>query len=137
MIVPKPPSFEPLSKHALHQLCDRLLLDDNIAVEECVSFVLADTKGVWHGRARAMMCRRLKHCNLTPTQRHHLVDRILGRLNSSDFSEQFRDQLRLVLYLNKQAAFNAAVKNLDGIPKDHVKRLSLWILKHSNNSLKG
>jgi hypothetical protein len=58
-------SFESLDKAQLHALCDRLLTDDSDAVEECVAFIEAETLGRWHGRARAMMARRFKHCRLS------------------------------------------------------------------------
>src|SRR4051794_8439284 len=87
------PAFESLSKAQLHDLADRLLVGDVDAVEQCVRFVEAETLGHWHGRARAMMARRLKHYSLTPQQQGRLVDAILERLASGRFSEQFKDQL--------------------------------------------
>jgi len=63
--IPLPNSeFEFLPKVELHQLADELLNHEPLIVERCVQFVLAETHGLWHGRARAMMCRRLKHCEL-------------------------------------------------------------------------
>ena len=53
--------FELLSKQRLIELGDRLLTFDVTAIGYCVAFVVAETKGIWHGRARAMFCRRLKH----------------------------------------------------------------------------
>src|SRR4028118_1423694 len=44
--------FEALHKEDLHQLADRLLLDEAEAIELCVTFIEADTPGNWHGRAR-------------------------------------------------------------------------------------
>jgi hypothetical protein len=89
-----------LTKLGLRDLADRLLLDDPEAVETCVRFVEAETVGNWHGRARAMMCRRLKHCTLSASQCQGLVFCITERLRSGHFSEQFWDQLGLSLYLD-------------------------------------
>src|SRR4051794_12279788 len=93
------PTIESLSKIHLHHLADQLLIADVDAIEQCVGFVEAETLGYWHGRARAMMARRLKHCPLTPQQQERLVDAVLQRLASGRFSEQFKDQLRLALQI--------------------------------------
>ena len=45
-------------------LADRLRFNDTDAIESCIKFIEEDTKGAQHGRARALMCRRLKHCTL-------------------------------------------------------------------------
>ena len=58
-------SSQSLSKSDLHLLADGLILEDPLAIAACVAFIRAETKGVWHGRARAMMARRLKHSNLS------------------------------------------------------------------------
>ena len=121
--------LESLSKRDLHQLADDLVLKETGAVEKCVEFVLAETEGLWHGRARAMMCRRLKHCEITAEQRRQLVACITERLALGNFSEQFYDQLRLAMYLD-QKRVEVAHKCLSGVPKDHVRRFAIWILKH-------
>ena len=77
-----------------------------------------------------MMCRRLKHCAVNPQQREQLVTCITGRLGSGNFSEQFYDQLRLVIFLDRRTTFAAACKFLSESPKDHVRRYSAWVLKH-------
>jgi hypothetical protein len=85
-----------------------LLSCDREAIERCFEFILAETRGVWHGRARAMMCRRLKHCEIAPERRQRLVDCIMNRLVSGDFSEQFQDQLRLAIHLDPERTFKLA-----------------------------
>jgi hypothetical protein len=60
--------FELLDKGDLYDLATKLLVNDRDAISKCVEFVLTDTKGLWHGRARAKMCRRLKHCELSKEQ---------------------------------------------------------------------
>ncbi|HEY0604139.1 MAG TPA: hypothetical protein VGD58_14570 [Herpetosiphonaceae bacterium] len=125
--------FEALHKDELHQLADRLLSDDPEAIELCVAFIEADTPGNWHGRARAMMARRLKHCTLSPQQQSRLIEAILGRLVSGRFAEQFKDQIRLVLHLDAAEAFTIARSCLDH-PKEHVRRYAAWILAHKQQS---
>ena len=51
-------------KVELHELADELLLDDSAAIEQCVRFFEADTKGLWHGRARALMARSKSSCTV-------------------------------------------------------------------------
>jgi hypothetical protein len=84
--------FASLSKLQLRALADKLLAPEPVNVDYCVEFVVAETRGLWHGRARAMMCRRLKHCPLGRTNRTKLLACILHRLQTGDFSEQFKEQ---------------------------------------------
>ena len=116
-----------LSKPGLHALADRLLVDEAEAVERCVAFVLVESRGFWHNRARAMMSRRLKHCSLSAAQRGALVACITGRLAAGTFAEQFKDQLRLALHLDLAATRRAAAACLDS-PAAHVRRHAAWVL---------
>jgi hypothetical protein len=119
----------PLTREELHALADRLLCDDLAGVEACLSFFQAETRGLWHGRARALIARRLKHCRLSPEQRTQAVDAILDRLASGRFSEQFKDQLRLALHLAPEQTLTVARK-CQGSSADHVRRYATWILSH-------
>lgn len=125
-------SFQSLDKQELHALCDRLLTDDSDAVEECVAFIEAETGGLWHGRARAMMTRRLKHCSLSQPQCTRVVRAILDRFVSGRFSEQFKDQLRLVLHVAPEKAFTVARRS-QGAGAEHVRRYATWILSHETH----
>lgn len=116
-----------LTKRELHALADGLLAPEPWVIERCVEFVLAETQGLWHGRARAMMCRRLKHCLLGRTHREQLVGCIAGRLASGMFSEQFKDQLRLALHLDRQQTLEVCRKSV-GSTKPHVRRYAQWAL---------
>ena len=119
--------FDSFSKQQLHELADQQLTFVSLAIEYCVEFVLAESKGLWHGRARAIMCRRLKHCKLGRTHRTKLVACILGRLQSGEFSEQFKDQLRLALHLDSKQVLEACERVLPN-PKPHVGRYVTWII---------
>jgi hypothetical protein len=126
--------FEELDKRELHDLADGLLAPDPAVLDTCIRFVLAATRGNWHGRARAMMCRRMKHCEIGPAQRKQLVDCIVGRLRDGNFSEQFYDQLRLAIRLDPHSTFAAARTCSSQSPKTHVRRYALWVTKHDRNA---
>lgn len=119
--------FASLTKPELHALADALRTCEPVEVQYCVDFVLADTQGLWHGRARAKMCRRLKHCALGRTQRTALVECITTRLLSGRFSEQFKDQLKLALHLDAARTLAACHSGLDSA-KPHVRRYAQWAI---------
>lgn len=119
--------FASITKCELHAWADALEFCEPVAVQRCVDFILAETKGLWHGRARAMMCRRLKHCGLGRAHRTALVKCITGRLESGAFSEQFKDQLRLALHLDAQCTIVAARNGLKS-ERPHVRRYAEWVL---------
>jgi hypothetical protein len=120
----------------LQELADRLLLDDSEAVEMCILFVEADTlRGVaGHGRVRARMCRRLKHCTLSPSQSQRLVSCIMERLDSGNFSQQFKDQLRLALHLDVRTTLAVALASCKD-SRDYVRRYAEWIVTHHSHRI--
>jgi hypothetical protein len=124
-----PGEFAAVSKVQVRAWADALVAEDPSIVETSVRFVCAETFGVWHGRGRAMMCRRLKHVHLTQVQARRLVGCILQRLSTGHFSEQFRDQLRLALHLDATTTLAAAKQALDD-PTPHVRRYAEWVLSH-------
>lgn len=119
--------FEALSKPELHALADALRTCEPLTVQRCVDFVVAETKGLWHGRARAMMCRRLKHCAVGRSHRTSLVACITGRLASGAFSEQFKDQLKLALHLDAPRTL-AVCRDCLASGKPHVRRYAEWVI---------
>ena len=131
-VKPQNSRFESLGKGELLALCDRLPTDDSDALEECIAFLEAATLGIWDGRARAMMARRLKHCPLTPPQRTRVVGAILDRLLNGRLSEQFKDQLRFVLYVAPEGAFTVA-RRCEGAAAGHVRRYAAGILAHETH----
>ena len=118
-----------LSKKELHSLADGLIGGYQDSIDHCVEFVANESKGIWHGRGRAMMCRRLKHCALTAAQKTQLLEAILERFVGGGFSEQFKDQLRLAMHLNWEVTLAAAHKALKS-HKNHVVRYAQWVLPH-------
>jgi hypothetical protein len=121
--------FEAMSRLEVRALADSLLGGQPDVIETCVRFTCAETVNLWHGRGRAMMCRRLKHIPLARNQKDRLVKSILHRLATGQFSEQFGDQLRLALHLNSRATLAVATRALES-GKPHVKRYSKWVLSH-------
>ena len=124
-----PPDFGSCSKFELRALCDRLPSDDPEAVEACVAFLEAETVGLWHGRARAVIGRRQRAVLEPPAQRDRVARAVLGRLVRGRFSEGFRDQLRLVLRVAPERAFDAARGCPPGAPP-HARRFAAWVLAH-------
>ena len=123
------PGVSSLTREEVRALADRIKAADPPAIDDAVRFVCAESEGLWHGRGRAMMCRRLKHIPMSRSQSKPLVDAILGRLKAGRFSEQFRDQLRLALHLDRNAALEAARRGATS-DKAHVRRYSQWLLSH-------
>jgi hypothetical protein len=115
-----------MTKGELWTLADRLLEGTPEVVEQCVAFIETESFGLWHGRARAKMSRRMKHINLTAGQRRRLVTVILNRLANGQFSEQFKDQLRLAVRLDRRTAFEAARKCQGS--GGYIQRYAEWVL---------
>jgi len=119
--------FDHLSKLDLRRLAEELLGNDPVVVDYCIAFVCAETRGLWHGRARAKMCRHLKHAALSRSQRDRLLACILARLEQGNFSEQFKDQLRLAIHVAPKATL-ASCRRSQGSTQPHVERYCSWAL---------
>ncbi|BDS07406.1 hypothetical protein NT6N_24460 [Oceaniferula spumae] len=118
-----------LDKQALHGLCDRLIGKDADAIEDCIRFIESDSEGIWHGRARAMMCRRLKHIALSEVDSDRLITSIFDRFKSGNFSHQFRDMLHLAIDLDRTSTL-ALARQLSGDSREFVRRQAAWIIQH-------
>lgn len=120
--------FFRLTRPQLARLADGIIGGDGAAIQTCVLFICAETTGVGHGRARARMCRRLKHVTLSPQQQAVVVDAVCRRLTGGRFSEQFRDQLRLALLLDSPVVLSCAQRALAS-DIAHSQRLAAWVLR--------
>lgn len=119
-----------LSKYEWLAVADELLRHQAPdVVDLCVRFFLAESRGVSDGRIRALLARRFKHCQLGRTHRDQLVACIARRLTEGNFSEQFKDQLRLALHLDRQAILAAAAGCAHG--RAYVRQYALWVLAHA------
>lgn len=105
------------------------------AMDLAVAFLAGDSRGHWHNRARAKFARRLKHCPLRPEQSRAVVDCIIARMRHGHFPEQFIDQLRLALHLDRQAVVAASREALDS-PLLHVQRLAGWVIAFHGEGLR-
>jgi hypothetical protein len=119
--------FENMTKLEVRSLADELPSGSVDAIERTVRFVCAETQGLWHGRGRAMMCRRLKHLELPRAHRDRLIGVILERLLGGHFSEQFKDQLRLALHIDAAKTL-AAARGAAVSGRPHIRRYALWLL---------
>ena len=131
--IPEPSTFPSaadffcLGEYDLHDIADQMRdATSPDLVEFCARFVVADTKRNGHGRIRALLCRRLKHVTVTPEQSSLLVECILDRFVRGDFGEQFRDQLRLALHLDRTARLSAGTAMLES-PKQYLRRHATWM----------
>jgi hypothetical protein len=115
------------SKQDLQHLAQRLLHNEPDAVESCLVFFEAETRGYWHNRARAMMARRFKHVPLTLPQQARLVHTILQRLATGTFTEQFKDQLRLACRLDPDRVV-ATARACQSSPKAYVRQYATWVI---------
>ena len=79
----------------------------------------------------ALLARRFKHCQLGRTHRDQLVACIARRLTEGNFSEQFKDQLRLALLLDRQAILAAAAAAGCAHRRAYVRQYALWVLAHA------
>lgn len=118
--------LEAYPKAALERLIDDLAADRPEALEECLAFFAASTRGHWHNRARAKIARRLKHHDLADIERRRLVAVIERRLVGGDFTEQFKDQLHLLQHLDPTAAA-AAANVASGSAQPHVRKYGEWL----------
>jgi hypothetical protein len=117
--------FSTVKKRKLYALADRLKEQESEVIDCCVDFVVAESKGNGHGRVRALMSRRLKHCALSCVSQTKLLGCILQRLQSGEFSEQFKDQLRLAMHLDLKQTSAACVRAASS-ELAHVRRYAAW-----------
>ena len=115
-------------KYQWRKLADGLLAGDAHATEACVRFFEGETRDIGHGRVRALIARRLKHCALDEDQRARVTAAVWRRLVSGTFAEQFRDQLRTALFFDRQRTREIAAQCLES-PRPHVRRLAQWVLE--------
>lgn len=117
-------------KRELQALADAVLLDEPFALGRAIVFFLESSRGFWHNRARAMLARRFKHCEISLEDRVAIVSCICERLTIGDFTEQFRDQLRLARLLDRRTLEDAAIRALHS-RKDYVRRYARWVLERA------
>ena len=116
-----------LTKGQLHDLIDDAKAGDSDAIKQAIAFILVESFGYWHNRARAKLCRHFKNHPPSPKQCDRLVDAICRRLISGNFHEQFKDQLSMAIRFNRdrmEKCGNIALKS----DREHVVRYGHRVL---------
>jgi hypothetical protein len=125
--------YENLSRRELRDFADRVAENDPDAIEFATRFFERETKGTWHNRARAMLARRFKHCELNDSQKRRVQSAIYRRLHTGEFFEHFKDQLRLALHFDRGETITEAAE-ASKRPVPHVIQYSRWILEHDDQT---
>ena len=131
MVLPK--AAQNYTKPELESLISRLKHGDRDAEYECVNFFLAESLGIWHGRARAKICRNLKNHHPDATLRLKLVEKIISRLKTGNFSEQFKDQLTMAIRFSPDKMLETAHRLRDS-EKEYVRRYAAWVCNAIDNA---
>ncbi len=97
------------------------------AVDAAVNFMCTTSRGIGHNRHRARFSRLLKYIELTENQAQSMVDTILLRFETGDIDEQFVDQLRFSLWLDKERTV-ANARLLLNSDKDYIVRYAKRLL---------
>jgi hypothetical protein len=121
-----------LTKAELHSLIDDVKRGDADAISRAVAFVAAESFGMWHNRARAKLCRHLKHHPPSDDECRRMVDVIANRLVDGRFYEQFKDQLSMAIRFSAERLDSAASVAVDS-DRDYIRRYGHWV-RHVLNS---
>ena len=89
-----------LTKSQLHNLIDETKVCNLEAIGQSVAFVLTESFGYWHNRARAKLCRHFKNQRPSPQRSDKMVDAVCGCLLSGNFYEQFTHQVSKAIRFN-------------------------------------
>lgn len=121
-----------LTKPELHSLIDDVQLGDTDVTSRAVAFVIAESFGMWHNRARAKLCRYFKNHPPSEYECQRMVDAITSRLIDGRFSEQFKDQLSMAIRFdpNRMAEVATVASRSD---REYIRRYADWVC-HSLNS---
>ncbi len=137
---PFPATFDSLLKHRnwkppesyrraeLQELIEQIKANDADAIEEAVMFAAKDSVGLWHGRARAKICRNLKNRTIPRHLQDVLVQAVFNRLLTGAFSEQFKDQLAMAIRFRPLDMARYATLACES-QKDYVQRYGHWVLE--------
>ncbi len=115
-----------LTKSELHALIDDVQRGDLDATHRAVEFVVAESFGLWHNRARAKLCRYFKNHPPSDDDRKRLVEAIVARLIDGCFYEQFKDQLTMAIRFDRDRMEEAQTV-ASRSEKDYVRRYADWI----------
>ena len=122
-----------LSKGDLRSLVADTKTGDMSAVGRSVEFVIHESFGNWHNRARAKLCRFFKNHPPDEDECARMVDAVCTRLITGKFYEQFNDQLSMAIRFDcermTKTAFVAANSE-----RDYIRRYGARVL-HAIDSI--
>ena len=132
------PSYAPrhirdITAVQLHDLIDETKSGSTDAIRQSVEFVIAESFGYWHNRARAKLCRHFKNHRPKPAQCDRMVTAIIGRLISGNFYEQFRDQLSMAIRFDSKRMKDSAAIAIES-DREYIRRYGNRVL-HSITSI--
>lgn len=115
-----------LRKPELNSLINDVKHGDAEAIAKAVEFVVAESLGLWHNRARAKICRYFKNHPPAPDECRRMVDAIVERLTKGQFYQQFKDQLTMAIRFapDRMAASAAVASSSD---KEYIQRYANWV----------
>lgn len=113
-------------KYKLTWLRDQLVNEDPHLIAIAVEIICLETQGLSHNRLRASMCLKLSSLTLKQSQWEDVLQCILNRLLTGNFSERFKDQLKFIIRTNPQWVRSEVKKGLLS-EKEYVRRYSAWL----------
>ena len=110
----------------LHGFIAEVKNGEQTSVSKAVDFVIAESLGMWHNRARAKLCRHFKNHPPTPDQQTRLVESIAKRLITGRFYEQFKDQLAMAIRFCPARMSDAAAAASQS-ERPYVQKYAEWV----------
>lgn len=117
------------SKYELTHMISLMKKGDLDSLDEAVYFLINESDGVWHGRARAKISRNIKNKDLESDIKLKIAAVIAGRFNSERFAEQFKDQLKTAIKFAPNLLRKYASIQLHS-SKSYMKRYANWIINY-------
>ena len=106
---------------------------DGSAVVRSIDFLIRESLGVWHNRARAKLCRFFKNHPPESDECARLVDAVCRRLLTGQFYEQFSDQLSMAIRFDRDRMAESAAVAVKS-EREYIRRYGARIL-HAIDSI--
>lgn len=102
-------------------MISRMKQGDHSARDQCIAFTTFESRGMWHNRARASICRFLKTHPPSPEDPEQLVAVVCTRLTTGYFTEQFNEQLSMAIRFSPDK-MDAVADESGNDDRDYVRR---------------
>jgi len=121
----------------LKNFIDPLSKASSIEIDLSVNLLIDNAKydEIGRGRVKAKIARQLKYVELTKDQKQKILEIIEQRLLTGNFSQQFKDELKLGLYIDPQFMYKISLEGIKS-EKKYVCKYSLWLEKRASENLK-